>query len=112
MHVHNPIVQGQLIAKIIRPITLIVLVLGRVEKIPKKEKIFLKNICSFSYKKVMGSFLFYFYTDLTWNWLYTALYSSNKFTKKFTINSLNIVLKNHTISTVIVSKMRVLGQTN
>jgi len=57
MHVHNPIVQGQLIAKIIRPITLIVLVLGRVEKIPKKEKIFLKNICSFSYKKVV---LFYF----------------------------------------------------
>ena len=36
MHVHSPIFQGQLREKKIRPITLIVWVLGRVKKMPKK----------------------------------------------------------------------------
>ena len=36
MHVHSPIFQGQLKEKKIRPITLIVWVLGRVKKMPKK----------------------------------------------------------------------------
>ena len=35
MHVHSPIFHGQLKEKNVRPITLIVCVLGRVEKMPK-----------------------------------------------------------------------------
>ena len=38
MHVHSPIFHGQLKEKKIRPITSIVWVLGRVEKMPKKGK--------------------------------------------------------------------------
>ena len=36
LHDHSPIFRDQLIEKKIRPIVLIVLVLGRVEKMPKK----------------------------------------------------------------------------
>ena len=43
MHVHSPIVQGQLIEKKIRSITFIVWVLVRVEKNAKKGKKNVKN---------------------------------------------------------------------
>ena len=51
MHVHSPIFQGQLKVKKIRPITLIVWVLGRVEKNSKKKVKKMKKIFFFVLNK-------------------------------------------------------------
>ena len=68
MHVHSPIFQGQLIEKKIEPITLIVWVLRRVEKITKKGKKNVKII--FCFTNMIWANLGFFYTDRPFYALY------------------------------------------
>ena len=93
MHVYSPVFQGQLIEKKIRSITFIVLVLGRVKKIPKKifQGLF-KNIVFRSVALVIKKLWAILDIFFTHSRLFTALYPTLCVKKNYKKNPSNYYL--------------------